>query len=449
MLEPDCDFAILKTRLLDAANFLIEQQNSFYQRFTQAIRDTGFKGEIVASNWQAGSTLGHLLNLHSDSQTGMVDRHNYFGGNIQAFKKLGAFKDASMLSSPGMGILSAGFQQVNDKPFMLSEWIHVQPNEWYAEGPAILGAYGWGLQGWDVSYMFQNRDDGGFSDRLGKHAWDVANPAVMALFPAISRQVRRLDVAEASKTKTLNVHIPSLKQGKQSFTGKVLQQHDSKTLSTDKVAPEYLAASRLAVAFTDVYTETDSIPLNAFSSDGKIVSSTGQLTWQGAQDSITKGGYFIMNTKATKAFVGFAPGTTTFDLGDGYSITPTKGFSVIYLTAKGENETLATAEEIIITAMARARNTGMQLNAEENELLAAGEAPIVLEPVKAIIKVPFSGTKQVLDHDGNAVVSEKSFRKAFAIDGAIDKTPFYVLNKKVKSIPFSSKYLIIIYKTPQ
>ena len=25
-----------------------------------------------------------------------------------------------------------------------------------------------GLQGWDVSFMFQNRDSGGFSDRIGR-----------------------------------------------------------------------------------------------------------------------------------------------------------------------------------------------------------------------------------------------------------------------------------------
>ena len=43
-------------------------------------------------------------------------------------------------------------QQVGDaaqgcSAFTLSEWAHVLPNEWQAEGPAIIGAYGLGLQG--------------------------------------------------------------------------------------------------------------------------------------------------------------------------------------------------------------------------------------------------------------------------------------------------------------
>ena len=44
--------------------------------------------------------------------------------------------------------------------------------------------------------------------------------------------------------------------------------------------------------------------------------------------------------------MGFAPGATSF--GDGYSVPQLR--ILYYLsTAKGENETLATAEEIIIT----------------------------------------------------------------------------------------------------
>jgi len=367
--------------------------------------------------------------LHSDSKAGIIDRHNYFEGNYRAFETLGKFRDASMLASPGNGMLSAGFQQVNSIPFMLSEWIHVQPNEWYAEGPAILGAYGWGLQGWDVSYMFQNGDNGGFTHKLGKQAWDVANPAVIGLFPAVSRQVRRFDVSESKQTHTLNVHLPSLKKGKQSFMGKVTQQFDTKTLNTDKATLEALAAVRVAVNFTDEYEDTEKLNLEAYIKDGKIESSTGELTWVAPEEGITKGGYFTMNTKATKAFVGFASGDIAYDLGDGYSIKPQKGFSVIYLSAKGKDETLDSTKDIVITAIARVRNTEMKLNDAENELLERGDSPLLIEPVKAIVNVPFNGKLKILDQDGNSVTMEQSFNKAFAIDGAIHKTPFYLIEK--------------------
>jgi len=124
-----------KQRLLDTIAFFYDQQNAVYDRFVKAIRATGYTGPIVASNWQAGRAFSHYSNLASNARIGLIDRHNYYGGT------------GSMLANPGGGMLSAGMQQVADRPFMLSEWIHVFPNEYGVEGPAILGAYGFGLNG--------------------------------------------------------------------------------------------------------------------------------------------------------------------------------------------------------------------------------------------------------------------------------------------------------------
>ena len=49
-----------KQRLLDSMVFLYELQNEFYHRYVQAMREAGYEGEIVASNWQAGSALQSL-----------------------------------------------------------------------------------------------------------------------------------------------------------------------------------------------------------------------------------------------------------------------------------------------------------------------------------------------------------------------------------------------------
>ncbi len=429
--QPESDFPELKTRLLNTAEFLIGLQNEFYGRFLEAIRNTGYEGVVMASNWQAGSTIGHLLNLHSDHLVGIVDRHNYFGGARGDLEKGLEFADGSMLSQPGIGTLSAGMQQVASRPFMLSEWIHEQPNEYYAEGPAVLGAYGWGLNGWDVSYIFQNRDMGVYSEKIGRDTWDVTNPAILMNFPAVARQVRRMDVKESENTEYLNVHIPSILDAELSFYGRTEQDHDIKTFTTDKIPSAALAATRVAVRFTDEYKDTEAFDLSRYlAGDSTVISSTGQLRWTPAEGNEQKVGYFTVNTPATKAFVGFAPGNKSFDLGDGFSIEPSEGFSVIYLTAKNENEDLKSTEEIIITAMARARNTGMEFNEEEDKILDPGEAPIVLEPVKALVSVPFSGKLELLDHDGNLMENNsRKFRRKFAIDGAVDQTPYYLIRK--------------------
>jgi hypothetical protein len=118
-----------KQRLLDTLEFLYGLQCEFYDRYIRAVRDAGYQGEIIGSNWQAGRAFSHFANLYSDWHVGTIDRHNYFGGA----KRDGRFDNASMLSRPGSGILSSGLQQAIDRPFMLSEWIHVYPNEWGAE----------------------------------------------------------------------------------------------------------------------------------------------------------------------------------------------------------------------------------------------------------------------------------------------------------------------------
>ncbi len=421
----------MRARLTDSMVFLITLQDAFYDRFIAAVRRTGFDGEIVTSNWQAGSLAGHLLNLHSDARTGIVDRHNYFGGAGNDGIKLGQnFRSGSMLARPGMGILSAGFQQVEGAAFMISEWAHVQPNEYYAEGPALLGAYGWGLQGWDVSYHFQGGTwQGRMSPHLGRNLWDGTNPVALATFATVSRMVRRLDVREAPATHHLNVHLPSLLEGRVSHLGLTEQNQDDKSFTIDKVPTEALAVTRVAVNFTDRYRDTAAFDLAPHRDGDTIVSTTRQLRWTPAPKGEPRGGLVLINTEATKGFIGFAPGGKSYDLGDGFSITPERGFAVILLSARGPNEKLANAKEIIVTAMARGRNTGMEFNPEGTAVLAMGKAPIRLEPVNARLTVPFTGTLELLDHDGDAPASTQPVRRSIEIAGAKDRTPYYRIRR--------------------
>jgi len=395
-------------RLHDTMLFLYEQQNAFWDRFSAALREAGWKGEILASNWHAGRAFSHFYNLHSDARIGMVDRHNYFGGG------------GSMLAKAGSGILSSGMNQVADRPFSMSEWISTRPNEYIAEGPAIIGAYGMGLQGWDVSFAFQNGDDGRFSDRIGRDEWDATSPLFLGMFPAVARQVLRGDVAQAKIAAPLRVHVPSLRQGKLSVDDRSAAQGDVKTATTGAVPAEALAVARVAVEFTDTYQETPSFDLAPYRKDGALVSSTGQLRWfEGAAPA---SGLFTIDSPATKAVVGFAGGRS-FQLG-GAVIAPQTPFAAIYLTALGRDDRdLETAPRILVTAVARAWNSGMRM--VDGRVLVPGKAPIVMEPVKARITLPGKRTLTVtaLDHDGrrtqNTVPTEGS---SFSIDGAAQKT---------------------------
>jgi hypothetical protein len=308
---------------------------------------------------------------------------------------------------------------------MLSEWIHVFPNEWGVEGPAILGAYAMGLQGWDVSYLFQNGDDATFSQQLGRQAWDVMAPQILASFPAIARQVLRGDVRESAVVAARNVHVPSLFEGRLGFDDQVAQGYDDKELDTSAVPARALAAVRCVVKFTDRFQETPAFNLRPYLQDGFVVSSTKQLRWKEA-DSGKTGGYFTMNTDGTRAVVGFAEGQAC-RLGE-VTLTPQSRFAALYVTALGPDERIAASKRWLITALARARNTGMKFSVNGDELLDRGKGPVLMEPVKATIAIAGRRVSEVrlLDHDGCR--TDRTLQAAngqFVIDGARDRTPYY------------------------
>jgi len=410
-----------RQRLLDSLEFLYLLQQRALDRFVQAIRKAGYSGEILGSNWQAGRALSHYANLHTDYLVGMIDRHNYFGGG-----KKNQIINASMLSIPGSGMLSAGMQQVIDRPFMLSEWIHVFPNEWGAEGVAIIAAYGMGLQGWDVSYMFQNRDNGSFSDRIGRDRWDVTTPQVLCLFPAVARQIYRSDVRESEVIARRHVHIPSLFKGKIGFDDKTIQQYDVKAFDSDCVPAQTLAVARSTVVFTNEYRDTPKFDLNRYKRDGWLVSTSGQLRWKSGLSKLD--GCFTINTNATKAIVGFSK-DQTFKLGN-VTICPKNRFSAIYVTAQEPDRDICSSGKILVVAIARARNTGMKLNEAEDQILDRGSSPILMEPVRAKITLNRPGQPKVylLDHDGLRTPQMLPVQNnTFEIDGNRDKTCYYLI----------------------
>jgi hypothetical protein len=414
-----------RKRLFDTMLFLYEIQNEFYDRYVKAIREAGYEGEILGSNWQAGRAFSHYYNLHSDYRVGLIDRHDYFGGGRRGLK-LGKFNNASMLQAAGSGMLSAGMQQVSDRPFMLSEWIHVVPNEWGVEGPAIIGAYGMGLNGWDVSYMFQNSDSGGFSSRLGGQPWDVTAPQVLGVFPAVARQVLRGDVAESILVARRFVHVPSLYEGKLGFEDRTTQQNDIKTFDSDKVPAGALSVAKCVVEFTDRYDDTPAFDLDPYREANSLVSSTKQLCWYEGKAGL--GGYITINTDATRAVVGFAQGRQC-DLHN-VTIRPECYFGAVYVTAVEKDKDINSSRKLLIVAIARARNTGQKLNAAGDEILESGTGPVLMEPVKAEIAIRKAGNPKIvlLDHDGMQTGRRLPVANGtFTINGVSDKTPYYLM----------------------
>ncbi len=174
--------------------------------------------------------LPHYYNLRADSLAGYVDRHDYFGGGL----------NDTMLKNPGGGYLSAGLQQVAGLPFGLSEWIHVYPSLYSAEGPVIIAAYGMGLQGWDASYEFQSTSarPNVTKDIVGNLPWGVWNadaPTQIGQYPILSRMVQRGDVKEGAVIATRRISPENLADGQFDFADSKQQKGDVKTFAARAV----------------------------------------------------------------------------------------------------------------------------------------------------------------------------------------------------------------------
>ncbi len=411
-------------RLLDCAEFLYECQTQYYTRFADAIRAAGYKGLLVGSNWQAGDGISHLYNLLSDRQAGRIDRHNYFGGANAYGMNVGIMEDnSSMLWQPGSALLSSGMQQIGDRPFALSEWMEQAPDEWEAEGTPIIGFYGFGLQGWDTAYAGNNTLPN-FDATYG--TWlHVQTPLNISLYPAVARAIFRGDVHEGDIIGARRFSQQELRDNKLNFTDTVTQNGDVKTISST-VPGEALAAGRVVLEVVDKPTPSLIPDLSQQLIKRVIVSNTGQLTWHYPSHDES---YFTINTDGTKGVVGFAP-NTEFPLGK-VRLQVDNKFAVLLVTALERGKTLANTKSALITAVARARNTGMEYNAARN-LTALGVTPIVLEPIFASVTFTRKiGAVYLLDHDGKRTPQTARIDAGkVIIDGMNDKTLYYEVEFK-------------------
>ena len=411
-----------RQRLLDAATYLHELQNRFYTRFAKAIRDAGYRGPLCGSPWQAPAMLPHYLNLQSDAMVGFIDRHNYFGGQL----------NDTMLSHPGSGYFSSGLQQVADRPFGVSEWIHVYPSLYSAEGPAIMAAYGLGLQGWDASFEFQSFPRGqAYNDRAGWEPWGVWEadvPTSLGQYPALARMIYRGDVEESEIISTRRVSPGDLATGEFNFSDKVQQEGDIKSFG-GSVPPESLAAGRCVVEFTDKPQASTFPDLTRFRDGTAIVSATKQLRWEVSEKSGQ--GFFTIDTPGTKGVVGFAPSQPQ-KLGD-ITIELHSPYASVLLTSLDKSSTLANTKRALLSVVARNCNTGFKYFAIDHRILDNGHSPILLEPVHATISItdrPIAAV-HILNHVGQRIGNTvETHSGQFTIDGTRDRALYYEVEFK-------------------
>jgi hypothetical protein len=370
-----------RRRMGDFIRFLAETQRAYYAERGRQVRALGFRGVRVATAWQAGGPAAAAANLWTDDALDMIDRHAYFGGGEGNWRIVeGAVDNGSHLGDPGAGILHTGFEQVEDKPFMLSEWSQVPPNEWKAEIAPLVAFYGLGLGGWDASLHFA-----GSRPRMGSGWPDLGSfvsetPHYLGQFPALALAVRRGHIRAGTIAAARRIGTDDI------FRGVDALSQDLPGVGYDPAAPmgnlrtpsEVFAMGRLTLRIGDDAGRSERADWDDLvdTATGVVTSVTGELAWD------ARGRVVVIGSPKTQGVVGFAGGRR-FEL-PGAVVAVTTTFVSLLLTPL-DDRPLVESGHILITAMARDRQTGARYSEDGTRLLDTGGPPLLMEPVRATI----------------------------------------------------------------
>lgn len=373
-----------RKRMGDFIRFLAEMQRSTYATYRQRLQNLGYQAVVVSTAWRAG---GHGITT-------------------------GAVSNDTHLSKPGRGILSSGLWQVEDKPFIMTEWTQKPPNQWKAEIAPLVAFYGMGLQGWDGSYHFAGARSYMGNGWPSMRSYVTETPHYIGQFPALACAIYQSHLDEGPLAAARRLSTDDVFGG----TDALEQTHgregydEHELLSHGDTPIEALAIGRVTLKIEDGQEPSYQATLSDWwYRRGRLVrSGTGQLAWDYGKQVV------LVQSDKTQGLIGFAAGKS-YDL-PGVTIENIDTSFVSLLLTPLDNRPLIESTHILITALARDKQYGTVYNADGTELLDTGGPPLLLEPVQATIV--FKGesitsvkavdvygvpTERTLEHNNNTI----------------------------------------------
>lgn len=362
-------------RMGDFIRFAAETMRDGYARRQAALRALGYRGLTISTAWQAGGPAAHLANLWSDAALDVVDRHAYWGGGAGGHEiRVGDVRNEAHVRRIDDGILARGYEQVEDKPFMLSEWTQSPPNAWKAEIAPLVAFYGFGLGGWDASTHFSaGRADlaGGWPD---ENSYVTETPHFLGQFPALARSVHRGDFASGPVVAARRLVTDDAFTGRDALARGAPSGGWGRDGGPLDLVPGAQLLGRVTVAVDDDAAPSERLDVGGLVRDGALASATGELLWDTA-------GVVTADSPRTQAVVGFAAGRR-FAL-DALVVEVGATPFVSLIATSLDDLPLRDSRRVLITALARDRQTGARSSGDGTRLEHVGGPPLELEPVQA------------------------------------------------------------------
>lgn len=375
-LEPEEFASHTIARFRDEGRFYYELESRYNREMYRFLRnELKVRALIEGTNHNYG-----LPCLRAESLMDLMDCHAYWQHPRFPRKPWSRtdwdIGNTAMLDSPNANCISQLCRSsVAGKPFTVSEYNHPFPNEYGCEMPLLLAAYA-SLQDWDAvyGYTFNHRWDEALlgGDQVTGY-FDLANEvSKMAQMPTASLMFQKGFVRPAKKLVTVsydeNRTYDSLKEKRWDRIGFHLD---------GELSPLLPLVHRFRVERFDA-PQTTSVADVAFKEpEGRIESDTGELLWETGEK---RTGRLTINTPRAQAAVGWIGGRTMHTADAEFRLTTP--FCAVSLTAL-DGQPLAKSKKILLVAVARCANTGMEWNKERTSINDKwGGPPLLIEAVE-------------------------------------------------------------------
>ena len=374
-------------------DFVMEVQTAYFDEMRQYMIDIGVKIPITGTNWAVGGA-GTLV---SQKNMDFMDSHTYFyNWGWKPYEK--RVQTESMLRELDPWYSSLSVMRTLDRPFFVSEWDLPWPNEWRAESVLNLAAVS-ALQGWSGTaihtyrYDCRERSDmialpvtsdalAGIPYRSG--VFDTYNdPAKFGLFYHAAIILRRGDVKEA--VSSVECELPGVRvadmPGMEGKGGIIQAYHMRPLLGTCEVSKVGVRQpGDVARAEKQLGVDQSHVDPNT----NELCSDTGELYRNRAKR------YATIDTPRTKAAYGLLGRAGTIEL-DGLKLECETDFAVVALSSLTD-AALADSDNILLTAVGRADNSGAKYNSDHSLQYDIGHPPVMAEVIEVSVELTTNQT---------------------------------------------------------
>ncbi|MFZ4726661.1 MAG: hypothetical protein ACOYMD_14600, partial [Paludibacter sp.] len=391
-----------KLRFYSESKFIISTERTFYTgMYNYLKKELKVKALLIGNSdcEQKKSPYAILSNL---ALLDVVDSHCYWQlpGYFKDKKTGKAYlpiENTPMVNDPGYStFVRLSRSAVEGKPFTVSEYNHVFPNEYACEGIPILSAYA-SMQDWDglFSYTFEHvkadlwnknyeiNNTGSFD--MGMDPIRMSAMAINGLMFLRGDIVASKSCVYRSYSETMSMEgIRDSSKNKPYFT----KGFSLMTPLIEKTRIKYFKKNSKEFPVVDELKE--------------IKSKTGELKWNVSDKSFVE-----VATPKTESLIGYLPEKTS--MLKHLQLKSQNDFVSIILSSV-DNRTIASAEKLLLVTSARGGMTGMKWNSDRKYLVEPGAKPTTIEVIKGTITISgLNNAKSMviepLDGGGNPIKS--------------------------------------------